>query len=56
MLAVRRPLERWWVGTVTEVSQPGRQFQLEIFLAAGAGSLATVYNFVFYEFPIGSGL
>jgi len=56
VLVLRRPLEKRWVVPAREVSQANRQFQLEIFLTAMAGMLATGYNSFVHDFPIGSGV
>ena len=56
VLLLHRILEKRFVETAAEVTQPQRQFFLELVLTLGAGIVATIVNFVFYRFPIGSGL
>lgn len=52
----RKPIERLFVLPATQTSQPKRQFIVDLSLCLIAGLLATTYNMIAYEFPIGSGI
>ncbi|MEJ2428705.1 MAG: SpoIIE family protein phosphatase [Deltaproteobacteria bacterium] len=53
---VRTPLERRFVFSVPETSQPKRQFVLDLSLCLAVGFAVMVYNFMVYNFPAISGL
>ena len=55
-LAVRTPLERWFVLSRDETSQPKRQFVLDFILCLTVGSAVMFYNIMVYNFPVVSGL
>ena len=52
----RKPIERLFVLPATQTSQPKRQLIVDLSLCLIAGLLATTYNMIAYEFPIGSGI
>ena len=54
-LAVRTPLERWFVLSIEQTSQPKRQFVLDFILCLVVGSAVMLYNFMVYNFPAVSG-
>jgi sigma-B regulation protein RsbU (phosphoserine phosphatase) len=53
---VRTPLERWLVLSTEEISQPGRQFVLDLILCFAVGFAVMFYNMMVYNFPALSGL
>ena len=53
--AVRTPLERRFVFSVPETSQPKRQFVLDLILCLAVGFAVMFYNFMVYNFPAISG-
>jgi sigma-B regulation protein RsbU (phosphoserine phosphatase) len=53
---VRAPLERWFVLSIAETSQPKRQFVLDFTLCLAVGFAVTFYNIIVYNFPAMSGL
>ena len=52
---VRTPLERRFVFSVPETSQPKRQFVLDLILCLAVGFAVMFYNFMVYNFPALSG-
>jgi len=52
---VRTPLERRFVFSVPETSQPKRQFVLDLILCLAVGFAVMFYNFMVYNFPAISG-
>ena len=54
-LVVRTPLERRFVFSVPETSQPKRQFVLDLILCLAVGFAVMFYNFMVYNFPAISG-
>ena len=52
---VRTPLERRFVFSVPETSQPKRQFVLDLILCLAVGCAVMFYNFMVYNFPAISG-
>jgi sigma-B regulation protein RsbU (phosphoserine phosphatase) len=55
-LAVRQPIENRFVLSQPRVSQPKRQFYLDLALCLAAGSAVVVYNTLAYGFPAPSGI
>jgi sigma-B regulation protein RsbU (phosphoserine phosphatase) len=55
-LLLRGPFEKRYVKTVAEVSQPKRQFFLDLLLGVAAALIAGGLNMIRYGFPFGSAL
>jgi len=53
---VRIPLERWFVLSIPEISQPKRQFVIDFILCLAVGFAVMFYNMAAYNFPTLSGL
>ena len=51
VLALRRPLERRWVASAKEVSQPVRQFVFDLLSGTAAGLIAAALNIAVHGFP-----
>ena len=54
--ALRKPIEQRVVLPATQTSQPKRQLIMDLCLCMFAGLLATTYNIIAFQFPIGSGI
>jgi sigma-B regulation protein RsbU (phosphoserine phosphatase) len=54
--ASRKPVERLVVLTAAPTSQPKRQLIMDLCLCLIAGLLATIFNIIAFDFPIGSGI
>ena len=55
-LALRIPLERYYVLRAPEIAQPRRTFILELVYSLFAGVLGSVYNTIMYGFPVYSAI
>ena len=54
--ALRKPIERLFVLPAAQTAQPKRQLIMDLFLCMFAGILATAYNIIVFNFPLGSGI
>ena len=54
--ALRKPIERLLVLPAAQTSQPKRQLIMDLALCLLAGLLATTFNIIAFQFPIGSGI